>query len=68
MTKSLVLAALGRWPGLDPAERYEGHDLAVTTDFRDLFGEVVSAWAPAHWTRSSRVGSRTPPAPGAFKT
>ena len=43
MTKSLVLAALGRWPGLDPAERYEGHDLAVTTDFRDLFGEVVSA-------------------------
>jgi uncharacterized protein (DUF1501 family) len=34
---------LGRWPGLDPAERYEGRDLAVTTDFRDLFGEVVSA-------------------------
>jgi uncharacterized protein (DUF1501 family) len=34
---------LGRWPGLDPAQRYEGRDLAVTTDFRDLFGEVVSA-------------------------
>jgi uncharacterized protein (DUF1501 family) len=31
----------GRWPGLDPAERFEGRDLAVTTDFRDLFGEVL---------------------------
>ncbi len=32
----------GRWPGLDPAQRFEGRDLAVTTDFRDLFGEVVT--------------------------
>jgi uncharacterized protein (DUF1501 family) len=32
---------LGRWPGLDPASRFEGRDLAVTTDFRDLFGEVL---------------------------
>ncbi|MCU0621416.1 MAG: DUF1501 domain-containing protein, partial [Gemmatimonadales bacterium] len=32
----------GRWPGLDPAARYEGRDLAVTTDFRDLFGEVAT--------------------------
>lgn len=32
---------LGRWPTLDPAARYEGRDLAVTTDFRDLFGEVL---------------------------
>jgi uncharacterized protein (DUF1501 family) len=32
---------LGRWPGLDEAARYEGRDLAVTTDFRDLVGEVV---------------------------
>jgi uncharacterized protein (DUF1501 family) len=31
----------GRWPGLDPAQRFEGRDLAVTTDFRDLFGEVL---------------------------
>ena len=34
---------LGRWPGLDPSARYEGRDLAVTTDFRDLFGEAVTA-------------------------
>ena len=33
---------LGQWPGLDPAALYEGRDLAVTTDFRDLFGEVVT--------------------------
>ena len=32
---------LGRWPGLDPAARFEGRDLAVTTDFRDLVAEVV---------------------------
>ncbi len=31
----------GRWPTLDPAHRFEGRDLAVTTDFRDLFGEVL---------------------------
>ena len=32
----------GRWPTLDPAARFEGRDLAVTTDFRDLFGEVLA--------------------------
>ena len=31
----------GRWPGLAVASRYEGRDLAVTTDFRDVFGEIV---------------------------
>jgi uncharacterized protein (DUF1501 family) len=33
---------LGKWPTLDPAARYEGRDLAVTTDFRDLFGEICA--------------------------
>ena len=32
----------GRWPGLAPEQRYEGRDLAVTTDFRDVFAEVVT--------------------------
>jgi uncharacterized protein (DUF1501 family) len=32
---------LGRWPGLGPDQLYDGRDLAVTTDFRDVFGEVV---------------------------
>jgi len=31
----------GRWPGLAMANRYEGRDLAVTTDFRDVFAEIV---------------------------
>jgi uncharacterized protein (DUF1501 family) len=31
----------GRWPGLDVQHRYDGRDLAVTTDFRDVFGELV---------------------------
>jgi uncharacterized protein (DUF1501 family) len=31
----------GRWPGLAAAQRYEGRDLAVTTDFRDVFSEIV---------------------------
>ena len=31
----------GRWPGLAVERRYEGRDLAVTTDFRDVFGEIV---------------------------
>ena len=31
----------GRWPGLAVNQRYDGRDLAVTTDFRDVFGEVV---------------------------
>src|SRR5438034_1396671 len=33
---------LGNWPGLDPAQRFEGRDVAVTTDFRDLFGEILA--------------------------
>jgi uncharacterized protein (DUF1501 family) len=32
----------GRWPGLDGEQLYEGRDLALTTDFRDLLGEVLS--------------------------
>ena len=32
---------LGEWPGLDPDQRYEGRDLAITTDFRQLFAEVA---------------------------
>ncbi len=31
----------GRWPGLSPGQRYDGRDLSVTTDFRNIFSEVV---------------------------
>jgi len=32
----------GKWPGLDAAHLYENRDLAVTTDFRDVFGELLT--------------------------
>jgi len=31
----------GQWPGLAPEQLYEGRDLALTTDFRDVFSEIV---------------------------
>jgi uncharacterized protein (DUF1501 family) len=31
----------GQWPGLAPGQLYEGRDLALTTDFRDVFAEVA---------------------------
>jgi uncharacterized protein (DUF1501 family) len=33
---------LGKWPGLDPAQRSEGRGVTVTTDFRDLFAELLA--------------------------
>jgi uncharacterized protein (DUF1501 family) len=32
----------GRWPGLDNDQLNEGRDLALTTDYRQVLGEVVS--------------------------
>ncbi|HEU4796032.1 MAG TPA: DUF1501 domain-containing protein, partial [Pyrinomonadaceae bacterium] len=32
----------GKWPGLDTHQLYEGRDLALTTDFRDVFGEIAA--------------------------
>ncbi len=31
----------GKWPGLDSSYLYENRDLAVTTDFRDVFAEIL---------------------------
>jgi len=31
----------GKWPGLEKEQLYEGRDLALTTDFRDVLGELV---------------------------
>ena len=31
----------GKWPGLDASHLYENRDLAVTTDFRDVFAEIL---------------------------
>jgi uncharacterized protein (DUF1501 family) len=32
----------GQWPGLEREQLFEGRDLAVTTDFRQVLGELVS--------------------------
>jgi uncharacterized protein (DUF1501 family) len=31
----------GRWPGLSPGQLNEGRDLALTTDFRSVLGEIL---------------------------
>lgn len=52
----------GRWPGLAPEQRFDGRDLAVTTDFRAVFNEVVRGHLGLTDTRA--VFPRfTPPAP-----
>jgi uncharacterized protein (DUF1501 family) len=33
----------GKWPGLEPEQLFEGRDLAVTTDYRDVLAELVRA-------------------------
>ena len=32
----------GKWPGLKSEQLYENRDLAITTDFRDVFGEILT--------------------------
>jgi uncharacterized protein (DUF1501 family) len=32
----------GKWAGLEPAQRYQERDLAITTDFRDVLGTVLT--------------------------
>jgi uncharacterized protein (DUF1501 family) len=31
----------GKWPGLEPEQLFEGRDLALTTDFRSVFSEIL---------------------------
>jgi uncharacterized protein (DUF1501 family) len=45
----------GKWPGLAVNDRYEGRDLAVTTDFRDVFGEVVTTHLGANAATAAKV-------------
>ena len=42
----------GRWPGLAREQRYDGRDLAVTTDFRSVFAEVVRGHLGVNDTRT----------------
>ena len=46
----------GQWPGLGANDLYEGRDLAVTTDFRDVVAEVLTRHMGAHNLRSVLPG------------
>jgi uncharacterized protein (DUF1501 family) len=45
----------GKWPGLAVSDRFEGRDLAVTTDFRDVFGEIVTRHLDANASTAAKV-------------
>ena len=45
----------GKWPGLAVNDRFEGRDLAVTTDFRDVFGEIVMTHLGANASIAAKV-------------
>jgi uncharacterized protein (DUF1501 family) len=55
----------GRWPGLEPEQRYEGRDLAVTTDFRAVFSDIVRAHLGVRETQEIFPGY-TPASPVGF--
>jgi uncharacterized protein (DUF1501 family) len=54
----------GRWPGLDPGDLYEGRDLAVTTDFRDLLAELLTTHLGARDLRAVFPGHALGRSPG----
>jgi uncharacterized protein (DUF1501 family) len=45
----------GTWPGLRPQDRWDARDLAVTTDFRDVFAEVATAHLGASAAQVPRI-------------
>jgi uncharacterized protein (DUF1501 family) len=51
----------GRWPGLAAEQRYEGRDLAVTTDFRSVFNDVVRGHLGVTDTATIFPGFKNPP-------
>jgi len=50
----------GEWPGLKADQRFEGRDLAITTDFRAVFSEIVVK----HLGASTAAGARVFPGYG----
>jgi uncharacterized protein (DUF1501 family) len=45
----------GEWPGLTAEQRFEGRDLKITTDFRDVFGEILMRYLGATETTAAKV-------------
>jgi uncharacterized protein (DUF1501 family) len=57
----------GTWPGLREEQRHEGRDLTITTDFRDVFGEVVMRHLSAREDIAARVFPGYGVKPGQFR-
>ena len=55
----------GKWPGLASDQLYDGRDLALTTDFRDVFAEVAARHMGA--TNLSAIFPGYKPNPANFK-
>jgi uncharacterized protein (DUF1501 family) len=58
----------GTWPGLAPDERYEGRDLAVTTDFRSVLAEVAGRHLGAKDVARVLPGWKPTPALGLLRS
>jgi uncharacterized protein (DUF1501 family) len=60
----------GKWPGLGEGHRFEGRDLAVTTDFRDVFTEIVGGHMSVSHDALSRIfpGYAAKSTPGVIPT
>jgi uncharacterized protein (DUF1501 family) len=52
----------GKWPGLSTDQLYEGRDLALTTDFRDVFSEIAGRHMGARNLNSIFPGFNANPA------
>ncbi len=60
-------AVRGRWPGLKSADLHEGRDVPLTTDFRDLLAEVLSAHLGARDLSKVFPGHRVGAGPGVMR-
>ena len=45
----------GKWAGLEPAQRDRGRDLAITTDFRDVLGTIITRQLAVDKTQLQQV-------------
>jgi uncharacterized protein (DUF1501 family) len=57
----------GNWPGLREDQRHDGRDLKVTTDFRDVFGEIVVRHLGANDKLAAQVFPGYGVQPGRFR-